>query len=215
MKRLNKKEVEDIIEQSPPGRNTSFLLNAHNSWVRFKAYETQPPFCYIEDGKVVTIIIAYFKQNKYANLYDICTIQGEEGKGYATKCWDQFVYHAKSEGIERLKISCTPESITWHIRNGLIFWGVDPSGSLMSDQILFSARQEQLDYRDYAVSNPFDCLPPKPAQLKLLKRGIDSHNFGEKKKQKINEAIAKTGKFWLRDYLLEANKISTVDSFYE
>jgi hypothetical protein len=159
---------------------------------------------YEDNGEVVCLIFATFNRDGYANLYEIVTIEGKEGKGYASKCWDAWIKYAVEERkTQRLKISCTPTSVTWHLRNGLVFWAVDPTGSLRSDQPLFATRAEQIAWRDTAIVSPLQSLPPYKAREQFRKEGLDSYKWGDKKKAKTKEAIEYVGKAWLRDALMD------------
>jgi len=201
---VNSTKVEELIKNSPAGKNTKFLSAAHSLWYRFHNYDKAPPMVFEDNGEVVSLIFATFNRDGYANLYEIVTIEGKEGKGYASKCWDAWIKYAVEERkIQRLKISCTPSSVSWHFRNGLVFWAVDPTGSLRSDQPLFPTRAEQIAYRDNAIVNPLQALPPYKARDQFRKEGIDDHKFGVKKKAKTQEAIDKVGKAWLRDALFD------------
>lgn len=209
---ISKEEVEELIRTSPDGPNTKFLNSAHSLWYRFKNYDKAPPMGLEVDGKVVSLIFATYNRDRYSNLYEIVTLQGAEGRGYASRVWDMFLsYAVKERNIERLKISCTPSSVSWHYRNGLIFWAVDPTGSLRSDQKLFATREEQLEYRQQAILNPSMALPTNPKVIEQLKReGLESYSWGQKKTTKTTEAIEKVGDAWLRDALFDT---STLESF--
>jgi hypothetical protein len=159
---------------------------------------------YEVDGEVVSLIFATFNRDGYTNLYEIVTLEGKEGNGYASKCWDAWIKYAVEErGSKRLKISCTPSSVTWHNKNGLIFWAVDPTGSLRSDQPLFPTRAEQIAYRDNAIVNPLQALPPHKARDQFRTEGLESYEWGKKKKEKTQAAIDAVGKAWLRDALMD------------
>lgn len=200
---INSTKVEDIIKNSPAGKNTKFLSAAHSLWIRFHNYEKSLPLVYEDNGEIVCLIFSTFNRDGYANLYEIVTLEGKEGKGYASKCWDAWIKYAVDERKStRLKISCTPSSVTWHHRNGLIFWAVDPTGSLRSDQPLFPTRQEQISYRNNAIINPNTALPPYKAREQFLNEGLESYKWGEKKKAKTQAAINAVGNAWLRDALM-------------
>ena len=196
-------QVEDLIQSSPDGRNTKFLSASHSLWFRFKNYEKSPPMILEDNGQIVSLIFATFNRDKYTNLYEIVTAEGCEGKGYASRIWDEYVdYAVNVQMMKRLKISCTPSSVTWHMKNGLIFWAVDPSGSLRSDQPLFKNREEQLMFRELAVEDPTIALPRDTKVFDQLQReSLESHKFGPKKRAAAEEAIRKVGKYWLRDAL--------------
>jgi hypothetical protein len=156
-----------------------------------------------DNGEVVCLIFATFNRDGYANLYEIVTLEGKEGKGYASKCWDVWINYAVTErNTKRLKISCTPSSVTWHYRNGLIFWAVDPTGSLRSDQPLYPTRAEQITFRDFAILNPKQALPPSKVREQFRKEGLENYKWGDKKKAKTQTAIDAVGSGWLRDALM-------------
>lgn len=204
MNLVNSTKVETLIKNSPAGKNTKFLSAAHSLWYRFHNYDKAPPMSYEVNGEVVSLIFATFNRDGYANLYEIVTLEGKEGNGYASKCWDCWIKYAVEErGSKRLKISCTPSSVTWHYRNGLIFWAVDPTGSLRSDQPLFPTRAEQVAYRDNAIVNPLSALPPHKARDQFRIESLESYKWGEKKKAKTQAAIDAVGKAWLRDALMD------------
>jgi|TARA_Y100000114_G_scaffold99490_2_gene92649 hypothetical protein len=199
MKLLTREEVLQVLENSPAGDNTKFLRAADSLWFRFHNYEKTPPIA-LEDDGIVSMIFATFNRDGYTNLYEIVTVQGKEGKGYASKVWDEYLKYAVDEkGSTRLKISCTPSSLGWHVRNGLIFWSVDPSGSIRSDQPLFRSREEQCAYRDQAIQDPVNHLPPPKQVDKFLAE--DWSGFGSKKKIRTQEAIDSLGPYWLRPYM--------------
>lgn len=201
---VNSTKVEDIIKNSPAGKNTKFLSAAHSLWTRFHNYEKSLPMAYEVNGEIVSLIFATFNRDGYANLYEIVTVEGQEGKGYASKCWDAWIKYAVEErNVQRLKISCTPSSVSWHLRNGLVFWAVDPTGSLRSDQPLFATRAEQIAYRDKAIVSPLQALPPAKARTQFLAEGLESYTWGEKKKAKTQAAIDAVGKAWLREALMD------------
>ena len=159
---------------------------------------------YEDNGEVVCLIFATFNRDGYANLYEIVTIEGKEGKGYASKCWDLWVKYAVEErNTKRLKISCTPSSVSWHLRNGLVFWAVDPTGSLRSDQPLFPTRAEQITWRNNAIVSPLQALPPYKAREQFRVEGLESYDWGDKKKAKTQAAIDAVGQAWLRDALMD------------
>lgn len=210
IKFLERSDVEHIINNSPEGRNTSFLKAADSLWFRFHNYEKELPMGLVVDDKVVSIIFATYNRDKYTNLYEIVTVQGEEGKGYASKVWEAYVdYAANKRKMERLKISCTPSSVGWHNKNGLIFWGVDPTGSLRSDQQLFDTREKQIEYRKNCIDQPDLAIPPNQKVVDFLKtQCINAHKFGPKKKTKVEESITLVGSAWLRDHLfVETNSL--------
>lgn len=201
-------EVLDLIENSPPGKNTKFLESSHSLWFRFKNYNKNPPMVLKENG-IVSLIFATFNKDGYTNLYEIVTVQGNEGRGYASKIWDEYVdYAVNVRNSQRLKISCTPDSVTWHSRNGLVFWAIDPTGSLRSDQPLFKNREEQCMFRELAIKDPSIALPTNSKVLeRLRKESLESHNFGDKKQKVVEQAILSVGKYWLRDTLLEQSTL--------
>src|SRR6056300_741309 len=204
-------KVEDIIAQSPDGPNTKFLKASHSLWPRFKNYDKCPPRILQDNNKIVSLIFATFNRDNYSNLYEIVTLQGEEGRGYASRVWDLYIKYAVEErNIERLKISCTPSSVGWHYRNGLIFWAVDPTGSLRSDQKLFSSRSQQIEYRNACIKDPSLGLPTKPKVLEQLrKEGLDQYSWGDKKKNKTKVAIDLVGDAWMRAALFETASLES------
>lgn len=205
---VNSTKVEDIIKNSPVGKNTKFLSAAHSLWYRFHNYDKAPPLAYEVNGEVVSLIFATFNRDSYTNLYEIVTIEGKEGNGYASKCWDAWIDYAVTQrNMTRLKISCTPSSVTWHNKNGLIFWAVDPTGSLRSDQPLFKTRAEQIEYRNNAIVNPLQALPPYKVREQFRIEGLEFYKWGEKKKAKTQSAIDAVGKAWLRDALMNQTSL--------
>ena len=202
MKFLVESEVDKIAKNSPPGRNSTFLRGSHNLWTRFKNYSKNPPLGLIENNKVVSILFPTFNKNTYTNLYEIVTMQGEEGNGYARKLWAQYIEYATMQrGMTRLKISCTPSSITWHLNNGLVFWAVDPSGSLKSDQPMFPSIDAQKAARNMFIKNYRLALPNETVVKDLEKQQLKNYSFGTKKLELSQEAIKKVGTAWLGNYL--------------
>ena len=213
-KTCSKEFVEDTIAKQPEGKNTRFLNAAHSLWFRFKNYDKNPPYVLIDDGDPVAFIFATTsKKTRYVNLYEIVTLEGKEGNGYASEIWDLFVEKTFSQGMERIKLSCTPSSVTWHARNGLVFWAVDPSGSCRSDQPLFPNRQEQATFRELALKDPSIAFPPdQKIRDQLIKESLDSHGFGAKKRQATQAAIDSVKEYWLRDALV--NDKSSLEDFF-
>lgn len=198
--RVDLDSVKKIIENSPDGTHTNFLKAAHSLWFRFKNYEKNAPFALVIDSEIKSLIFSTFNRDGYANLYEIVTVEGQGGHGYGETLWREWIKIATDSGCHRLKISCTPESVMWHHSHGLIFWGVDKSGSLRSDQELFPTVEKQLDYRQEVLQNPKNHFPPK-SQIDKFKKEIQNLEFGSHKKMKIQKAISCIGNAWLAGYL--------------
>jgi hypothetical protein len=62
---------------------------------------------------------------------------------------------------------------------------------------------EQIAYRDNAIVYPLQALPPYKAREQFRKEGLESYKWGDKKKQKTQEAIEAVGKAWLREALMD------------
>lgn len=213
--RCTKEMIEAAIENSPEGKNTKFLNSSHSLWFRFKNYEKNQPFAWEVDGELVAFVFAtYSQRSRYINLYEIVTRQGHEGKGYASIIWEKVMTDAFNSGMSRLKLSCTPSSVTWHKRNGLVFWAVDPTGSLRSDQPLFPTKVDQCAFRDTALKMPHLATPTDPKVTKQLQgESLESHGFGAKKTATVEEAISAVGKYWMRDELV-GDDPSTLEGFF-
>ena len=213
MNRYTQEQVEQLLEKQPEGRNTKFLKSSHNLWFRFKNYAKNPPFVLEDAGVPVALVFITFSQrSKYANLYEIVTLEGKEGCGYAGEVYWEVMKAAHEAGMERLKMSCTPTSVTWHMRNGTIFWAVDPSGSLRCDVPIFPNKHEALTFRELAIKDPSMALPPEKVVAKLKEEGIEAHGFGAKKTATVEEAIGSVGDYWLRFALFEPTHMS-LDAF--
>jgi hypothetical protein len=210
LERFGVEQVEELLDYKPDSRNTKFLKSSHNLWFRFKNYEKNPPFVLLDAGidPVALVFITFSQRSKYANLYEIVTIEGEEGRGYASDVYWRVMEEAHKQGMQRLKMSCTPSSITWHKRNGTMFWAVDPSGSLRCDVPIFPTKAEALSFRELAVKDPTSAKPNAQVCDKLIEESLESHNFGVKKTAKVQEAIESVGEFWLRDSLFVHDHVS-------
>ena len=183
-------------------RNTKFLKQAHNLWFRFKNYEKHPAFALKESDKIVAVIFATTSERtKYINLYEIVTIAGEERKGYATKIWSEFIAYWYDKGMKRIKLSCTPSSVTWHLKNGLVFWSVDKQGSLRSDQPLMRTIEDQKDLRWKAIRQPELVLPDYNTRQKLLLEDLETLHLSQRRLTKVFDAIEKVRGYWFRRYL--------------
>ena len=201
-KKINEEEVIKIINKSKAGFNTRFLKASHSLWYRFKNYTKNPPYClYVDDECVSVIFATQSKLNFYVNVYEICTVQGQEGKGYASKLWSSYIKYSVEIGMQRIKISCTPDSLGWHIKNGLIFWGVDKQGSLKSDQPLYKTKEEQIVFRDSAIINPKLALPSLKVIQKFKEINVEELSISANKLNKTLHAINKYKLFYLRNSL--------------
>ena len=214
----NKDQVEKLIERQPEGNNTRFLKSAHNLWFRFKNYEKHPPFVLVADSALdaeadplALVFITFSQRSKYANLYEIVTLEGKEGMGYASKVYWRVMQKAHERGMQRLKMSCTPSSVTWHMKNGTIFWAVDPSGSLRCDVPIFPNLHEQLTFREMALKDHSIALPPQTVIEKLKTESPNAHGFGRNKMLKIEEAIKSVGAYYMRWALYEPTTTSLED----
>ena len=212
LEQCNQATVEETITNAPEGRNTRFLNSSHSLWFRFKNYEKNPPWVLVDDKPVAFVFATMSKRSRYMNLYDIVTVQGEEGNGYASQIFERVMEQAHNAGMQRLKMSCTPESVTWHKRNGMLFWAVDPTGSLRTDQPIFPNKHEQLTFRELALKDPVLALPADKKVIDQLKReSLESHGFGAKKTEKVEKAIQNVGEYWMRDTLMNTSETTLED----
>ena len=199
---IQAEEIIPLTQINMSHRNTKFLKQAHNLWFRFKNYEKHPAFALKENDKIVAVIFATTSERtKYINLYEIVTIAGEEKKGYASKVWSEFIAYWYDKGMKRIKLSCTPDSVTLHVRNGLIFWSVDKQGSLRSDQPLMRTREEQVELRKQALNKPELVIPDYNTRQKLLLEDIETLHLSQKKLAIVFDTIEKVRAYWFRRYL--------------
>jgi len=201
MRRASQQEIEQLLETLPVDeKNTKFAKGAHNLWVRFHNYSKHDPFVLEVYGQIVAVChITVLKNKDYANLYEIYTIPSSEGKGYASTLYWQIMEHmANSYSGIRLKMSCTPSSIGWHYRNGIIGYGVDPSGSIRVDMPIEPTKEMQLALREGWKTNPEYVLPPAKSLEKLLK---ENPSFGVKKSAQVKQSIDTMGEYYLRESL--------------
>ena len=167
--------------------------SSHNLWIRFKNYKDNPPLLTLQTNYHPVCMITKLKREPYANLYEIFAVH----PGYATNLWD-IMAHMKANGVERLKMSCTPSSIGWHKRNGIVGWAIDPSGSIRVDVPICETQEEQLALRERAIDNPWLVMPPERKSIQLR---AEHNSFGKIKQPKVDQAIDTLGDFWLRKYL--------------
>ena len=201
MRRANQEEMEKFLETLPEGeKNTKFAKGAHNLWIRFHNYGRHDPFVLEVDGQIVAVChITVLQKKDYANLYEIYTIPDSEGKGYASSLyWEIMKHMTDNYPFIRLKMSCTPTSIGWHYRNGIIGYGVDPSGSIRVDIPIAPSKDEQVSLREQWDSFPELFLPPTKSRQKLLK---ENPVFGVKKTAQVAQSIYTMGDYYLREEL--------------
>ena len=199
---VNAIEIQKIIDESEKGRNTSFLKASHSLWLRFKNYDKNPPKVLYKSHKAVAVIFATSSDRTlYVNLYEIVTIQGYERRGYASELWSEFVADSHKKGMKRLKLSCTPQSIGFHTKNGLVYWGVDKQGSLKSDQPLMPNISEQITLRHNGIKNYKLLIPSEKVAESLKKHDIEYMDLSYKKSIETMTAIKFVGKYWLRNKL--------------
>jgi len=213
LKTCSKEEMETILAKQPEGKNTRFLNAAHSLWYRFKNYDKHPAFSLNDQAFVFA---TYSQRSKYINLYEIVTVEGAEGKGYASEIWSAVMEDAYNNGMRRLKISCTPSSVTWHYRNGLVFWAVDPSGSLRSDQPLCKTREEQIALREQAIKDPSVVMPTDSKVIENLRKEDfpgDRFKVNGKKYWAISNAIDNVGDAWMRPHIMKQQG-ATLSEFF-
>lgn len=202
IKFVKEKTIQDIIENAPDGKNTKFLKASHSLWTRFQNYNKHlPAVLYVENEPVAIIFATCSDKSKYINLYEIVTIQGQERKGYAKLIWSEFVAYWHLQGMERIKLSCTPDSIGFHKKNGLVFWSVDKQGSLRSDQPLLPSIEEQIALREKALRDPSLVMPEFKVCQKLKTEDLEYLHLSERKLIQTYEAILSVEKYWLRKSL--------------
>lgn len=212
--RIYQEQVEALLEKQPEGRNTRFLKASHNLWFRFKNYAKHPPFALLDenDEPVALVFITFSQRSKYANLYEIVTLEGNEGNGYAQHIYWECMAMAFDAGMERLKMLCTPSSVTWHLRNGIIVWAINRNGEVRVDQPLFRTQREQIDFREEAVKDPTIALPnPKVIERLKDEGGLDTHPWGNKKLAIAEGTVESIGDYWFRPTLFEPTHMSLED----
>ena len=199
IRNLNEDDMQLLVEtmQADNNPNAAFAKGAHNLWIRFKNYKNNPPFVnFTSDYHVGAVcMITKLKREPYANLYEIFAVY----PGHATRLYWDIMAHMKANGVERLKMSCTPSSIGWHYRNGIVGWAVDPSGSIRVDVPICETQADQLALRNGAIHRPELVMPPAKQQIKLAE---EENSFGPKKIIQVEKAIETMGEFYMRRHLI-------------
>ena len=211
----SEEKIEEIYRRNTVGRNATSLNAHHHLWTRFNHYKKNPPHVMFKGDEPLSFIFASESaKSKYIVVYGIVTQKEHEGRGYASELWERVMEEAHQRGMERLKISCTPESVTWHNQNGIIFWSVDHHGSLRSDQPLKKDRREQILFRAEAKDKPEIAIPTDSKIIQSIRdEELESHGFGEKKTAKVNAAIAAVGDSWMRPQFMDETEGATLEDF--
>ena len=200
IRQIDKDAMEKLLENMEENNNSnlSFAKGAHSLWFRFKNYEKNAPYVILtEDSEIAAVcMITKLQREPYANLYEIFSVI----PGYASELYWGIMKIMKERGVERLKMSCTPSSIGWHMKNGIVGWGTDPSGSIRVDIPMMSDQQSQLDLRVSALSDISLVIPPEKQGLKLLS---EENNFGPRKLPIVEHTIETVGEFYFRKHLME------------
>ena len=198
IKQVNKETIQDLLleMEQTDNSNLRFAKAAHSLWIRFHNYEKNPPYVIYNDLNQIAAVcmITKLQREPYANLYEIFAVK----PGYATDLYWEIMQHMHIMGVKRLKMSCTPSSIGWHMRNGIVGWAVDPSGSIRVDVPIMPTKQEQLDLRELAVIDPSVVMPPTKQANKLR---LEENSFGPRKLPVVEKAIDAVGQYYLRRHL--------------
>ena len=196
IKNINKETMEELLVKMEGHPNESFAKAAHSLWFRFKNYEKNPPYVIYTDNYEIAAVcmITKLQREPYANLYEIFSVE----PGYASNLYWGIMQIMMEKGVERLKMSCTPASIGWHMKNGIVGWAVDPSGSIRVDVPIMPTQQEQLDLRELAVIDPSVVMPPTKQANKLR---LEENSFGPRKLPVVEKAIDAVGQYYLRRHL--------------
>ena len=197
----NREEIQALVTKMKADGHPNFKFadSSQNLWIRFKNYETDKnlPFVILNDKEEIAAVCMITKlvMTPYCNLYDIFAVES----GYATKLYWGIMQYMKKNGVERLKMSCTPSSIGWHYRNGIVGWAVDPSGSIRVDVPICETQADQLSLRQMAIHTPALVMPPAKQQIKLSE---EENSFGPKKIIQVEKAIDTMGEFYMRKHLI-------------
>ena len=72
---------------------------------------------------------------------------------------------------------------------------------LPSDQPLKRTINEQVDFREFALTNPSVALPDKKVRMKLCEEDVETLQLSQKKILETYQAIKKVGEYWFRPHL--------------
>lgn len=178
--------------------NAKFASAAFSLWFRFGNFtERNAPYASVDaEGNITAVVmLTLLTREPYANLYEIFAVES----GCATSLYWEVMKHAKENGAERLKMSCTPSSIGWHFRNGIVGWGTDPTGSIRVDIPICDSRQEQIELRERAIECPILVMPEGKAKDRLAK---EENSFGPKKIIQVENAIDFMGMCYMRKHIV-------------
>lgn len=200
LKRLTQEQTEIVVKnmKTEGHPHAAFANASHSLWRRFNNYtERNSPYCLVGvDGDVKAVImLTLLTREPYANLYEIFAIKPT----YARELYWRVMKHAKEMGAERLKMSCTPSSLGWHLGNGIVGWGVDTSGSIRVDIPICDSLEEQLELREFALKHPSLITPTGKSAEKLVS---EENSFGPIKIKKVEQAISLMGDYYMRRHLL-------------
>ncbi len=198
--RLTFEEVETLVtkmgwDEHP---NARFAKSAHSLWFRFKNYTDMnaPYACKDLDGNITSVImLTRLVREPYANLYEIFAVKPT----YARELYWEVMSFLHENGVERLKMSCTPDSVGWHMGNGIVGWGVDPSGSIRVDVPIMPTLEAQLELREASLKD-ISLVLPSEKKVELLRE--EENSFGPIKIKKVDAAIAAVGKYYYRRFIL-------------
>ncbi len=130
IKLLNKDQYLDSVTQMTHMGSLKFAKQAMDWWDTYYSWSNFPCVCLEVDGEDVCYLFYHIsKNNDYLTIHNILTPYNFRFQGYAQSLLAKLfsTVHPNSS-IQRVKMECVSSSLSFYMKLGIDFWGVNKLG---------------------------------------------------------------------------------------
>jgi hypothetical protein len=169
-----------------------FAKQAMLWWDDYYSWDAFPPLCLIKNKKVVCYLFYTVSKNKdYLTIHNILTPKKSRNKGYAKEILRVlFDERLIKQHIKRVKMLCVSSSVSFYMKLGVDFWGVNKLGQYYTN---FPMPKNIKDIPNMMKNNHLSTLNQDELKSIFDKLKHSDKDFNEKEKEiyQNNKSIMK------------------------
>ena len=135
LEHLNRNEYIDSIAQINDKKSLGFANMALKWWDRHFSWNAHGCIALTNEKEEHLSYIFYKidRYNEYITIHNIFTPQKFRRHGYASQLFELVFQAAEKKNVSRFRMTCVPQSLSFYLTMGVVYWGINSLGDYYCD----------------------------------------------------------------------------------
>lgn len=201
--RYSRKEYLDSVMKISDYKTLKFSKVALEWWDNYYSWKNNAPLCLQDNNKdVCYLFYSISKDNQYLKIHNIFTPKIYRNKRYAYKMLEHLFSIMINSGVKRFRLYSVSTSVSFYLKLGLKFWGVNELGQYYCDFKM--PKKSILELKNIVKSEEINDIREKDLIKIFEKLKLNGSRFDEKQSCTHRNCLDLMGRNYMFEKLYKA-----------